>query len=130
MKQPRHLFFGANELAEVATLLKQLFRVRFLKEVRANFTRRNLSRDRQNGREGLVRVKQAIDKMEVARAATASTDGESTRQLRLGAGRERPGFFVAHVNPFDPFVVVNGRDDAVQRISDDAIDPSYPRMHQ
>src|ERR1700693_4478511 len=68
--------------------------------------------------------------MEIPGPATSGTDRNMSRQLRLGAGRKRTRLLVAHVNPLYFLILVDGVDDAVQRIANDPVDPFYPGIHQ
>src|SRR4029077_19242949 len=105
-------------------LPKQPFRVSFLEKVGTNFAGRDLRRNCQDWRECLVRVEQTINEMEIPGPATSGADGEITRQLRLRARRKSSSLLVAHMDPFQLLIVMNRINNAVQRISDDAVDPT------
>jgi hypothetical protein len=70
-----------------------------------------------------VAVEQAVDEMQVARPATASANGEVTRKMRLGAGRESGDLLVPDMDPLDFTLPSQGVSKAVKAIADNAIDP-------
>ena len=48
-----------------------------------------------------VAIEEAVDEVQIARAAAAGADGELARQMRLGARRERGDLLVPDMNPLD-----------------------------
>lgn len=61
--------------------------------------------------------------MQIAWPAGAGTYGELAAQLRLGAGRERAGLFVANVNPIHTPVTAHGIADMIQAVAGEPVDP-------
>jgi hypothetical protein len=57
----------------MAAFLEQILRMGFLKVTAADLARRDVSGDGENRRARAVRVEQAIDQMQVARAAGTRT---------------------------------------------------------
>ena len=53
-------------------------------------------------------IEQAVDEVQIARAATAGADRELAGQMRLGARGEGRHFLVADVNPLDLRLAANG----------------------
>jgi hypothetical protein len=62
--------------------------------------------------------------------AAAGARAELAGEVRLGTGRERARFLVAHRHPGDVAPVVNCVGDAVERVADDAVDPLHAAAHQ
>jgi len=81
-----------------------------------------MRRDRQHRHAGAVAIEQAVDEMQIARAATTGADGERAGKVRLGAGGEGRDLLVADMHPFDLALLANGVGYAVQAVPDDAID--------
>ena len=97
----RQLVGMADQLDVVAALLEELLGMGGLEIVDADFAARDMGGDRQHRRMRALRVKQTVDKVQVAWAAAAGADREFARQLRLGGGGEGGAFLMAHVNPVD-----------------------------
>ncbi len=64
--------------------------------------------DRQHGRAAAMAVVEAIEQVDVARAAAARRTDQLASQLCLGASRERANFFVPHVDPLDTLIAAHG----------------------
>jgi hypothetical protein len=118
-----HLVSTGNQLAIVTALLKQAFRMGLLEISGADLSRRNLGRNREHWHPRSVAVEQAVDEVQVAPPATASANGEVTRKMRLGAGREGGDLLVPDMDPIDLSLSAQGIDEAVEAIADNAIDP-------
>ena len=89
----------------------------------ADLSRRNLGRNREHWHPRSVAVEQAVDEVQVAPPATASANGEVTRKMRLGAGREGGDLLVPDVEPVDFTLSSQGVSKAVKAIADNAIVP-------
>lgn len=61
--------------------------------------------------------------MEVARSATARSNSELTRQMRLGAGRKRRDLLVPHMDPLDLALTPYRIRQAVQAVANNPVDP-------
>jgi len=68
-------------------------------------------------------IEQAIDEVQIAGPAAAGTNGELTRQMRLGTGREGRDLLVPNVDPLDLALSPQSVGEAVEAIADNAIDP-------
>ena len=66
-------------------------------------------------------IEQAIDEMQIAWAATARANRKIARQVRFRAGGEGSNFLVPDMDPLNPCLAANGIGEAVQAITDDAI---------
>src|SRR4051794_20592383 len=60
--------------------------------------------------------------MQVSRPARAGTDRKLAGELRLGTGRKGTRLFVAHMHPVDDTTASDSLGDAVQAVTDHAID--------
>jgi hypothetical protein len=63
----------------------------------------------------------SADQVKISRTATPGADRQISRKVRFGAGRERAGLLVSHVNPFDLALASKRVRDAVEAVPDDAI---------
>ena len=72
----RHLVGAGDELAVMAAFLEQVLRMGFLEIASADLGRRNLRGDRQHRHARAVAVEQAVDEVQIARAAASRADGE------------------------------------------------------
>src|SRR4029453_19685686 len=105
---PRQLLGAGDELAVVAALLERQRWLGFLEVAGADLGARDLGGQRQHRGHAPMRVIQAIDEMQVARATAARAGHQPTGQLRLGPRCERAGLLVAHMDPLDALVVAGG----------------------
>jgi hypothetical protein len=74
--------------------------VRLLEIAAADFGRWDLRGNRQHRNARAVTIEEAVDEVQIARPAAPGTDGEPTRQMRLGAGREGGDFLVSDTRSF------------------------------
>jgi hypothetical protein len=70
-------------------------------------------------------VEQAINQMEIARAAAACANGEGPGKVGLGSGSKCRTFLMPDMNPIDGLVPPKRIRQAVERIPDNAIDALY-----
>src|SRR5258708_29442263 len=75
LKDAGHLLGVGNELAIVAALREEMFRVGLLKISAPNLIAGNLRGDREHGNPAAVAVVQAVDQMQIARATTTRANG-------------------------------------------------------
>jgi hypothetical protein len=75
-------------------------------------------------------VEQAVDEVQIAGPAAASTNGEVTRQMRLGTSREGRDLLVPDVDPLDLALSSQSVGEAVEAIADNAIDPLDARCSE
>jgi hypothetical protein len=114
----------------VAAILEQRFRVRCLKIVNADFRAGNMRRNGEDGNCATMAIEESIDEVEVSGSAAARTDGQLTGDMRCGTGSEGRAFLVAHMNPFNVLQAAQGVGEAVERISDHAVDALYTCLLQ
>src|SRR5580704_9986321 len=76
--------------------------MRLLEIVRADLGRGNLRCYRHHRNARALAVEQAVDKVQVAGAATSGADREAAGNVGVGAGGEGGDLLVPHVQPFDP----------------------------
>src|SRR3984893_18351125 len=107
----------------MAALLEQILRMGFLEISRPHLSRRDLRRNRKHRNARAVAVEQAVDEVQIAGPAAAGTNGELTRQMRLGTSREGRDFLMADVDPLDLALSPQRVSEAVEAIADNAIDP-------
>ena len=96
-----HLVGPGDQLAIVAALLEQVFRMRLLEISGADFGRRDLRRNGKHRHARAVAIEQAVDEVQVAGPAAAGADRELARQMRFGTGRESGDLLVPDMDPFD-----------------------------
>ena len=68
-------------------------------------------------------VEKAVNEVQIARPAAASTNGQLARQMRLGTSRKGGDLFVPDVDPLDLALASQSVGEAVEAIADNAIDP-------
>jgi hypothetical protein len=93
-----------------------------LKIAGADLRRRDLRRDAENRHARTVAVEEAIDQMQIAWSATARANRELTRQMRLGACRERSDLFVPDMDPLDLALPTDRVSQTVEAVADDSVD--------
>jgi hypothetical protein len=67
-----------------------------------------------------VAVEKAVDQMQIARPAASGTDRQFADQMRFGAGGD---LLVTDVQPFDLALPANRIGQAVEAVTDNAVDP-------
>ena len=77
--------------------------------------------DPQHRHTRAMAVEQAVDEMQIARAATAGADGEGAGEMRVRAGGEGGYFFMAHMDPFDAAMATDGIGQAIQAVTHDPV---------
>src|SRR5438445_12544185 len=87
----------------MTALRKQMFRVCLLKISAADFVAGNLRRNGENGNSTAMTIVEAVDQMEIARAAASGTHRQLFCQLCFRAGSERCCFFVSDRYPLQIF---------------------------
>ena len=97
----RRLRRGGDELVVDRALLEDAVRVSLLEVHRADLNARDVRGDGEDRCARSVRVVQAVDEVQVARAARACAHGELARELSFGRRCERRRLLVAHVDPVD-----------------------------
>ena len=102
-----------------------VLRMGLLKIAGPDLSRRDLRGYSEHRDSGSVAIKKAVDQMQVAGSATAGTDRELARQVRLCNRRKGGNLLMADMHPLDLALAANGIGDAVQAIADDAVDPLY-----
>src|SRR5277367_2541930 len=103
-----------NDFTVMAAIPEYMVRLSLLKIFAAELFSGNLRRDRQHRHAIALAIIEAIDKVSVAGPATAGTDREIARQVRLSPCGKRGCFFIACVYPGDRLVCPNRVRDRVQ----------------
>jgi hypothetical protein len=93
----------------------------FLEITAADFTTRNLGRNRQHRHATAMCVVKTIDQVCVSRSTAPGTDGETSGQVRLGSGRKRGSFFVSSMGPLHVAALAERVGDAVERVARDPV---------
>ena len=119
----RHLVGAGDQLAIMAALFEQVLRVGFLKIAGAGFGRRNLGGDREHRDARPVTIIEAVDQVQIARAAAAGADRERAGQMRLRTRRKRGDLLVPDMDPLDLALPANRVGQPVQAVADNAVDP-------
>ena len=131
----RRLCRGGDELVVDRAFLENAVRVSLLEVHRADLNARDVRGNGEDRCARAVRVVQAVDEVQVARAAGACAHGELARELGLGRRCERRRFLVAHVDPVDAALLraaclAHGVNDGVERVADNAVDPVDPSVNE
>src|SRR5437016_12524300 len=105
----------------MTALRKQMFRVCLLKISAADCVAGNLRRNGEHGNSAAMAIVEAVDQMEIARAAASGTHRQLFCQLCFRAGSERRCFFVSDRYPFQIFPRTNGIGKAVESITDQSV---------
>src|SRR5216684_2694746 len=120
-----HLFGPRDQLTIVTALLEQHLRMGFLEISGAELGRRDL---RRNGKHRYARpltIEQAIDQVQIARAAAPGADRKLSCQMRFGTGRESRDFLVPYMHPFYLALATDRIGQSIQAVADDAIYPLH-----
>src|SRR6266404_4403099 len=107
----------------MAALFKERLRMRFLEIPGPDFGGRDLRGDRQHRHTRSMTIEQAIDQVQIARAAAPGADGELPRQMRLGARRESGNFLVPDMHPLDLALPAKRVGQPIQTVADNTVDP-------
>ena len=86
----------------------------------------NVRGDRQHRHARAMAIEQAVDEMEVAWSATSGADGDFSGQMGFRAGGEGRDLFMPDVNPLDLSLAANRIGEAVQAVTDNAVDALDP----
>jgi hypothetical protein len=70
-------------------------------------------------------IEQAVDQMQVARTAAASTDRKAAGEMGLCSRCESGSLFVPHVDPVNRLSPSQCVSKAVERVADNAVNPLY-----
>ena len=98
-----------------------VLRMGLLKIAGPDLSRRDLRGYSEHRDSGSVAIKKAVDQMQVARSATACTDRERARQVRLCTRRKGGNLLVPDMHPLDLALAANGIGDAVEAVADNAV---------
>ncbi len=121
LERARHLIGAGHELAVVAAFLEERFRMRFLEIVGADLGGGNVRGDGEHRHTRAVAVEQAVDQVQIARAAASRADRELAGQMRLGSGREGRNLLVPDMEPLDLALPADGVGQAVQAVTDNTV---------
>ena len=121
----------AHEFGVDAALGEEAVGVGLLEVALTDLGAGNVAGDRQNRRTRAVGVVEAVDEVEVPRAARARAHGEFTCHLRVRAGGEGCGLLVTNVDPVDAAAsrtagATHRIDDRVETVAHDSVDAAHP----
>src|SRR5215831_13056702 len=102
----------------------------FLEVFTADFMAGDLSREREDGHAAAMTIVQAVDEVQVARAAASGADGQTPGEVRFRARGERRRFLMPHVYPLELVLSADGVRDAVEGIAGDSVHPRDPACGQ
>ena len=85
----------------MATLTKQILRMRLLKITRSHLCRRYLCRDREYRNSVSMTVEETINQMQIARTTTAGTYRNCACQVSFRTRCEGSYLFMSYVHPLD-----------------------------
>ena len=125
LQDPRQLLGHADQLGVDAALPEQLLGVGLLEITAADLLARDVRRDRQHRDPAAVGVEQAVDEMQVPRAAAGGAYGQLPGHRRLAGGRERCRLLVTHVLPHDLTVAAQRVGEPVDRIPRQPVHPAH-----
>ncbi|MPM39416.1 hypothetical protein SDC9_86049 [bioreactor metagenome] len=116
-----------DHLVEHRALGEQPVRVGLLEVAGADLLAGDVRGDREHRGPGAVGVVQAVDQVQVARAAGTGADRQLTGELGVRGGGEGGRLLVSYVDPVDPTVgraagTADGVDDRIERVADDPVD--------
>src|SRR5258705_955251 len=111
-----------NQLDIVAAIPEQVFRMRRLEIIDADFAAGDVGSDCQNRHAIALAVEQAVDQVKVSWAAAPGAHSEVSGKMSFGARGKSRGLFVPHVNPVDRLSPPQRVCNAVERGSDDSVD--------
>src|SRR5260370_6915690 len=97
----------------------------FLEISGAELGRRDLRRNGKHRHARPLTTEQAIDQVQIARAAAPGADTKLSRQVRLGTGRESRALLVPHMHPFYLALASDRVGQPIQAVADDAIYPLH-----
>ena len=131
----RSLLRGTDQLAVVGALHEETVWMSLLEVTHADLDAGDVGGDGQHRYLGTVGIEKAINKVEVARPAGARTYCKLTGQGRLCGRRKCRGLLVPNMHPVDATLdgaarFTNRINDRVKRVTDDAVDPSHPRIEE
>jgi hypothetical protein len=130
LENPRHLFGAGDQLAIMTAFLEKRLRVCLLEITAADLGRGDVGGDAEHRDPRAMTIEQSIDEVQIAGSAAACADGEFSRQMRLGAGRECGDLLMAYVEPLDLAVAAHGIGQSIEAVADDAIDALDTRGSQ
>ena len=130
LENARQVIDVGDQLDIVRAFDEQLLGMGLLEVGPADLDARDVGGDRQHRHAAAMAVEQAVDQVQVARAAAAGAHRELAAEMRLGAGSEGAGLLVAHMHPFDGVGSAQRIADAVQRVAGDAVDALDARRLQ
>ena len=88
-----------------------------LKVVGADLGAGNVGGDGEDGHAAAMAVEEAVNEVEIARAAACRADGERAGEMRVGTGGEGGHLFVAHVDPLHGAVSAQRIGKPVERVA-------------
>ena len=131
----RCLLGSRDQLAVVRAFHEEAIRVGLLEVAHADLDAGDVGGDGQNRDLGTVCVEQTIDEVQVARTTGTCADSQLAGQSCLGSSGEGRSLLMTNVDPVDTALdrtagPANCINDGVQGVTDDAVDPSHPRIEE
>src|SRR5258707_15423736 len=90
-----------DQLAIMTALRKEMFRMRLLEIITADFAARNLRRNRKHRNTAAMRVVKPVDEMQIAGPTAAGAHREASGQMRFRTCSERSGLLMPDWYPLD-----------------------------
>jgi hypothetical protein len=113
----------------VRALFEKYFWMRRLQVVDADLGAWNMRSDGQDRHAAPVTVEQAVDKVQISRAAAAGTDCELSSEMRFGAGRKGRTFLVPYMYPLNLLQASQRIGEGVQRVADHTVNSLHTSLN-
>ncbi len=122
LENPGHLLGVGNQLAIVAALREELFRVGLLEVSAPDFAGWNLRGDRENGNAAAMTVVEAVDQVQVPGTAAPGADRQPSPEMCFRSRGKCCRLLMSHVNPSNSFLRANRVRDAIERVAGNTVD--------
>src|SRR5271170_6578827 len=117
-----------NEFDIMAAVLEYGFRVGSLKVVDSYLGAWDVCGNSQNRYAAALAIEQAVDQMQVSRAAAAGADRKASGEMGLCSRCESGSLFVPHVDPVNRLSPSQCVGKAVERVADNPINPLHSSL--
>src|SRR5258708_1012032 len=101
----------------MAAIFEQMLRMRLLKVAASNLVTRNLRRNSKYRHTIPMTIEETIDKVKIARAATARAHSDRTCKVSLRTGSKSSHLLMPYMYPLDLFTFPDYVGQAIQRIT-------------
>ena len=126
LEDARHLLWLRDQLAVVAALLEEMFRVGLLEVPAPQLRARNLGGDGDHGNPVALAIVEAVDQMQVAGSAASCANRQPSRQVGFRPGGKCRHLLVPHVDPIEPSSGSDGVRNTVEGVAGNTVDPLNP----